>query len=233
MSDGDADDGETDADANDAPPEDREEADADDRGAIPLDELARDLEEAEAADGPANGEAFGLDRSATDDGDVPDPSQAFDVEAGAGADGDPERRADAPLSDLADRVRDRQADADAEDVDEDLFEDVGVSAVDSEAIWETIEETEAETETETDAGSLGAVGMRGSTERIEREDPTAVRPDHIVPKTDYCQRCEHFSDPPEVTCTYADSDIVEVVDADHFRVRGCPKVADEDEESIL
>ena len=71
-------------------------------------------------------------------------------------------------------------------------------------------------------------------DRLAEENPTqevdaAVRPDGEtaeVPKSKYCNRCEYFTDPPEVACAHPGTTIAEVVDSETFRVRNCPVVAD-------
>lgn len=50
--------------------------------------------------------------------------------------------------------------------------------------------------------------------------------EHVVEKREYCQRCPHFSLPPETACTHEDGTIVEVIDTAEFRVRGCPMVSE-------
>jgi hypothetical protein len=133
---------------------------------------------------------------------------------------------DAPLADLASEVRARREareerdpgdlddpiDADAPDTD--LFEEVDVDAVDDEAIWESFVEGET--------GPEERVGLGADVETA----PDAA--EHVVPKRDFCQRCPHFTDPPDTACTHEGTTIVEVVDTDHFRVRDCPIVEDED-----
>lgn len=52
--------------------------------------------------------------------------------------------------------------------------------------------------------------------------------DHLVSKRQYCQRCPHFSEPPEVECGHDGTAIVEVVGIDEFRVRNCPMVTEDD-----
>ncbi|MFB6281589.1 MAG: hypothetical protein ABEH40_06185 [Haloferacaceae archaeon] len=103
--------------------------------------------------------------------------------------------------------------------DEDPFERVEVDDIDEEEVWESLD---AEEGPEADQPSIGA---GADAERVEREDPGAERPDHVVEKGAYCQRCRFLSEPPEVRCTHEGTDIVEVVDSDRFRVRGCPMVA--------
>jgi len=62
-------------------------------------------------------------------------------------------------------------------------------------------------------------------EETVREPSTASERDvRIVPKRDYCQRCQFFSAPPEMRCTYEGSEIVEMEDTDSFRVADCPVV---------
>ncbi|GAB6863028.1 hypothetical protein ACFR97_02270 [Haloplanus litoreus] len=129
---------------------------------------------------------------------------------------------DAPLGDLVREIRAKQAareeGADAA-IDADLFEPVEVDEVDDEVVWEAF--TAEETGTEEQVG-LGA-------------DPEETSPDGeaVVPKRQFCQRCPHFTDPPETACTHEGTSIVEVVDATHFRVRNCPVVAEERESSPI
>lgn len=58
------------------------------------------------------------------------------------------------------------------------------------------------------------------------EADTVDSGESIVPKRSYCERCEHFSAPPEVGCTHDGTRIVEMVDRGHFRVVNCPVVAE-------
>jgi hypothetical protein len=46
----------------------------------------------------------------------------------------------------------------------------------------------------------------------------------VVPKRSYCERCEFFSAPPSVRCTNPGTEILELVDYEHFRVVDCPVV---------
>ncbi|WP_435070091.1 hypothetical protein [Haloplanus sp. C73] len=126
----------------------------------------------------------------------------------------------APLDDLASEVRARReqreaaegVDADAPP-DDDLFEPVDVDQIDEDAVWEAFAEGEMAPEAE--------VGLGSTVE--------AAAPDeHVVSKREFCQRCPHFSAPPDVACTHEGTTIVEVVDIDDFRVRNCPIVEDED-----
>ncbi len=58
---------------------------------------------------------------------------------------------------------------------------------------------------------------------VEPEDDSGGL-EAIVPKTTYCQRCEHFATPPTVACEHPGTAVLEVVDVDNFRVRDCPVV---------
>lgn len=49
--------------------------------------------------------------------------------------------------------------------------------------------------------------------------------EHIVNKRKYCQLCEYFSDPPDVSCSHPGTEILEVTDSDQFRVKDCPMIA--------
>lgn len=84
-----------------------------------------------------------------------------------------------------------------------LFEPVDTAEIDEEAVWDTI---------------FGEGDPSGETSETDGVDA-------IVPKNQYCNRCEYFSEPPETACTYPESEIVELVGVDRFRVSNCPVVA--------
>jgi len=159
----------------------------------------------------------------TDEPTDPFESDAAEAEAEAEAAADAETdRDDAPLGDLAREVRARrearESDADGSDLpDDDLFESVEVDQVDDEAVWESFVEGGTEPE---EGGGLGS-----------EAEAAAEANEHVVPKRDFCQRCPHFADPPETACSHEGTVIVEVVDADSFRVRNCPVVEDEEDAS--
>ncbi|WP_435119059.1 hypothetical protein [Halolamina sp. C58] len=153
--------------------------------------------------------------------------------------GDPEddSEEDLPLSGLRERVEAEPEDepqgdpfetvAEAESADaaasEELFEEVDVGDLDGEEVWDAVVEGDAETEE-----------LLGEEPQVESESEPAVEPtgapdEHVIDKREYCQRCEFFAAPPNATCTNEGTTIVELVDNDHFRVRGCPKVAADDE----
>ncbi|WP_251328044.1 hypothetical protein [Haloplanus pelagicus] len=131
---------------------------------------------------------------------------------------------DAPLDDLVREVRAKQASreegADASvDPETDLFEAVEVGEVDDEAVWEAFAEGEM--------GPEERVGVGADPEDASGDDEA------VVPKREFCQRCPHFADPPETACTHEGTTIVEVVDADSFRVRNCPVVAEDRETASI
>lgn len=188
----------------------------------------------ESADGAAaGGEATngeGLDDGAIDTGTVGDGHA--DVERGGDADAE-----SMPLEDLARELGERRQQASDDDLDE-AFEPVDVGEVDTDELWEEVFDDDPADE----VGSVGPVGdvgeqsgpigsadgvasqaANGST--VDADDWTTA--DETVPKREYCQRCPHFSEPPEATCSHEGTEIVEVVSVDQFRVRNCPMVDDE------
>ncbi|MFC7045231.1 hypothetical protein ACFQH6_07245 [Halobacteriaceae archaeon GCM10025711] len=61
--------------------------------------------------------------------------------------------------------------------------------------------------------------------------PTDSDPDaavHRLDKRRYCQRCQFFSTPPAVECTYEGAEIRSLEDLDRFVVSNCPVVAGEE-----
>lgn len=101
------------------------------------------------------------------------------------------------------------------DLDPDeLFDEMDVGDVDEDAIWDALEDGDASD------GVAQADSTAAPDDAVEREGETSV-----VPKTRYCQSCDYFSEPPEVSCSNDGTEIVEHVDMDSFRVRNCPIVA--------
>ena len=90
--------------------------------------------------------------------------------------------------------------------EEDFFEEMETADLDEEAVWEAVFEDPG---VDSDPGEKDQAGA-----------------DAVVRKEQYCKKCEHFSEPPELACNNPDTDIVEVVGVDEFRVRNCPVVAD-------
>jgi hypothetical protein len=160
------------------------------------------------------------DESADEPADEPtDPFESDGVETPADDEAaDVETDRDEPLGELAREVRARrearESGAEGELPDDDLFETVEVDHVDDDAVWESFVEGET--------GPEEGVGLGAEAEAAAEPD------EHVVPKRDFCQRCPHFSDPPETACSHEGTTIVEVVDADSFRVRNCPVVEEGD-----
>lgn len=123
----------------------------------------------------------------------------------------------APLEDLARSFE--ESEGRSASTETDLFEEMDVGEVDSEEIWETVVEEEDE------GSGPGAGGPGGVAEEIEPGGP-ATGTEHVVEKREFCHRCTYFTDPPETACTHEGTEIVEVVDSGHFRVRNCPMVGE-------
>ena len=143
-----------------------------------------------------------------------------------------DRDGDAPLSELAQRVSDSRRDraseagdgvsADDGEVpagDADPFEEMSVSEIDEETLWESLgEDADREPELSVGADPVDEPETTGTAR-------TSPEPrEHVVSKESYCQKCPHLGDPPELQCTHDGTEIVEVVDSEHFRVRECPMV---------
>lgn len=124
--------------------------------------------------------------------------------------GEPAADRGVPFAGLAAETRERRRRR--EGADDDPFEQVEVSAIGDDELWELLDEVDPED----DPG--------GAAERVGETDS---RPEHVVSKREYCQRCRYLSDPPDLSCGHEGTDIVEAVDAGHFRVRGCPMVTDD------
>lgn len=160
---------------------------------------------------------------ATEDDRTDDRTDAFDH-----VDGDQRSRehgttdddqgAAAPLSDLAGRVEERRNRSDAtKSTRDELFESVRVDELDTGDVWTSLVDADGDEE---------HVGVGGDAEPVDASDGVA---DYVVPKASYCQRCEFFGDPPELSCSHEGTAIVEVADTDHFLVRNCPMVDPDDD----
>lgn len=95
-------------------------------------------------------------------------------------------------------------------VGDELFTEVDVDDLDEESVWAELGATE---------GDATDVAVGGSLPDFE-----TAADEHIVPKRGYCEKCEHFSTPPEMRCTNPGTEIIELVDMEHFRVSNCPVV---------
>lgn len=101
---------------------------------------------------------------------------------------------------------------DDEPLGDDVFDEMDTgSEFDDADVFDLIEE---EPESDTD-GDL-----------LELQEVEAVDDGAIVPKSQYCEQCEHFSAPPEMACENAGTTIHELTDLDHVRVTNCPVVTE-------
>lgn len=64
---------------------------------------------------------------------------------------------------------------------------------------------------------------------IELQEVEAVDEGVIVPKSQYCEQCEHFSEPPAMRCKNDGTEIHELTDLGHVRVTSCPVVSERTE----
>lgn len=198
--------------------DDGDDAPADDLPEEPLADLAENVRES-TGDDATGGDADERDSSIPDstsarqDADSPaldaaadrDPSPPLDADA----DRDPsplpgDTGREGPLGDLAAEVDRRRGEADDADLD-DAFTSQEVADLDVDAVWEQVE----------------SGGVADAEEPVETEE-------RVVSKASFCQGCEFFSEPPSVGCGHEGTEILELVDTDHFRVRNCPKVAEEE-----
>jgi len=81
------------------------------------------------------------------------------------------------------------------------FEDRSVEEVDPDVVWQTLGRTETVTD---------------DSERTSAD----------VSKHRYCEQCEYFSPPPDVSCTHEGTEIVEFRDMETVRLVDCPVVAE-------
>lgn len=89
----------------------------------------------------------------------------------------------------------------AEDLPEDAFTEMETGEVDEDFVWAEVAD---------------------DVEPAAEETADEV----VIPKRKYCERCEYFASPPEATCTHEGTEILELVDMEHFRVVDCPVVAE-------
>lgn len=67
------------------------------------------------------------------------------------------------------------------------------------------------------------------TAKDDRDEPASVPDDgrySEVSKHTYCEQCEYFSSPPDVTCTHETAEIIEFLDMETVRLLNCPVVAE-------
>ena len=91
--------------------------------------------------------------------------------------------------------------------EDDVFEEMNVAEMDPDEVWDSIAQAQ-------EAGSV--------SERAERTYAE-------VSKHRYCEQCEFFSDPPDVSCSHDGTEILEFLDQETVRVVDCPVVAERKE----
>lgn len=106
-----------------------------------------------------------------------------------------------PFSDVGDR------EGDPFDSFEDTFEEMDVDKLDPDEVWQDLASAESR-------GSVGSARQRTYAE---------------VSKHSYCEQCEYFSPPPNVSCGHEGTDIVEFLDMETVRVVDCPVVTEREE----
>lgn len=111
----------------------------------------------------------------------------------------PERRE--PLADLTARIDERE-DATETGTERDLFAEVQFDELGHGDVWEAIEADE------TPGGGYVA-------------DATDTA---VVAKREFCERCQHFAEPPDAHCTHDGTEINVFVDRAHVEVANCPIV---------
>lgn len=152
------------------------------------------------------------DHESGEAGDATEPFEQLDAEDDVE---DPFAELDAGTRDSPREFPDEELEAAAGEVDAeaDPFEEMEVEDLDEEDVWAALSAAE---EPEVEIG--------GAATPVETEEGVE---DHIVDKREYCQRCPYFTEPPTVACSHEGTSIVEAVNTDEFRVRGCPMVSEE------
>jgi hypothetical protein len=130
-----------------------------------------------------------------------EPTEGSEMEFDVGRREDADPTAEGSLSDVGRR------EGDPFDSFEDAFEEMDVDKLDPDVVWQDL----------TSAESRGSVGT--AQERTYAD----------VSKHSYCEGCEHFSPPPNVSCGHEGTEIVEFLDMETVRVVDCPVVTEREE----
>ncbi|ERH13095.1 MAG: hypothetical protein J07HB67_02129 [halophilic archaeon J07HB67] len=128
---------------------------------------------------------------------------------GTGTDTNDTEPDDAPLSELAESV------AATEPLDDSPFEEMDTTTLDTADAWQRLEDDE----------QFEQPGSGREAEAVA--EPSTPALEHVVDKRQYCQQCPYLSTPPAVACSHDGTEILEVTDADHFRVRACPMIGED------
>ncbi|WP_459194688.1 hypothetical protein [Halosimplex sp. J119] len=172
----------------------------DSRGA---DERATDPTDGRESESDENGDPFEYGTSPEKDeiGHSSDPTRAS---------------ADDPLADV------EVSDEDPFESNPSAFERSDVEGIDPDEVWERLtDDGESEPDPESD-GATGAEAANADGPSSPGDEDDVVE----VSKHAYCEGCEHFSPPPDVTCTHPGTEILAFVDVDTVRVADCPVVAE-------
>lgn len=89
----------------------------------------------------------------------------------------------------------------------DTFERMDVEGMDPDAVWT----------------QLGGVRDQEPTDETDGADERTYAE---VSKHRFCERCQYFSPPPDVSCSHEGTDILEFVDMETVRLADCPVVAE-------
>ena len=104
--------------------------------------------------------------------------------------------------------------------DDDLFEEMDPGGLDDE---DEVVERVLEGEAPTNGSVEGTPPGTGRTAEGRAGD-APTRDEVVVPKRRYCEGCQYFTQPPETACEHPGTEILELVDVDHFLVADCPVV---------
>ncbi len=118
-----------------------------------------------------------------------------------------------PLADLAERVESRRSTQETG-----LFESVDVDSIDGKELLNNVTEPQRGFDDASDGTE--AIGEGLSERNLDASED-------ILEKRTYCQQCPYLSEPPNLRCKHDGTAILEVIDSDRFRVRGCPMVTAE------
>lgn len=151
---------------------------------------------------PPSAEPFELDADL--DPDHQGDEQPATGEASTETSAEGSTNADAPLGSLAASV-DQRRNRDADRPDDGLFDEEPVPEIDTDVVWEQLDEDEPPELPDDAAGDV-----------------------RVVAKRSYCEQCPYFSEPPDVQCSHEGTEILELVDMEHFRVVDCPKVREDE-----
>ncbi|MFB6299029.1 MAG: hypothetical protein ABEH65_02075 [Halobacteriales archaeon] len=132
---------------------------------------------------------------------------------GKGKPSEGEADRDGPLAGLAEAVDERRKNRGDDDIGLEGFDEQEFTEIDSDQLWAELE--------------------RSGDEPVAVGDPPDEKPDvdgdvRVIPDST-CHRCRFFDTPPAVACTHEGTEILEMVDDDHFKVVDCPMVVDEDD----